>query len=235
MATLHLVRHGETTSNVMRRLDTALPGAALTDFGIRQAARFALEHGDVGEVRLLCSPAARARQTAEVIGDVWGVTPEVVQGVYEVQLGDLEGRTDDDAHELFVKIVRSWYGSDEATGRAGERLRGVAGGDDPIPGGESWSMVRDRFMPVIDDIAARYLDGADARDVYLVSHGAAIRLIAAHLGQVEPRFALEHHLRNCSEVELNYALGQWDCVRWGDDEAPFTSTDPSETVIDPMG
>ena len=37
------VRHGETTSNVMKRLDTAMPGAALTDFGVRQAARFALE------------------------------------------------------------------------------------------------------------------------------------------------------------------------------------------------
>ena len=37
MSRLLLIRHGQTTSNVRQALDTALPGAALTDLGWSQA------------------------------------------------------------------------------------------------------------------------------------------------------------------------------------------------------
>ena len=50
MGSLHLVRHGQTTSNVMARLDTRLPGAGLTDFGARQAVRFALARNAVAQL-----------------------------------------------------------------------------------------------------------------------------------------------------------------------------------------
>ena len=36
-ARLHLVRHGQTPSNVAGALDTALPGAPLTELGREQA------------------------------------------------------------------------------------------------------------------------------------------------------------------------------------------------------
>ena len=74
MARLHLVRHGETTSNVMRRLDTALPGAALTDFGVRQGVRFALENAREQPAVLVSSVARRAEQTAELIASVWDLS-----------------------------------------------------------------------------------------------------------------------------------------------------------------
>ena len=92
MARLHLVRHGETTSTVMRRLDTALPGAALTDFGARQGVRFGLENVPEQHAVLLSSRALRARQTAELIGSVWDVETAAIDGVHEVQAGELEDR-----------------------------------------------------------------------------------------------------------------------------------------------
>ncbi|MEH3156873.1 MAG: histidine phosphatase family protein [Gordonia paraffinivorans] len=63
MGSLHLIRHGQTTSNVMARLDTRPPGAGLTDFGARQAVRFGLLNPDVrprGAVQL-GRPAVRGR------------------------------------------------------------------------------------------------------------------------------------------------------------------------------
>jgi len=36
---LLLIRHGQTSSNVRRLLDTAVPGADLTDEGLAQAGR----------------------------------------------------------------------------------------------------------------------------------------------------------------------------------------------------
>lgn len=224
MARLYLVRHGETTSNVMRRLDTALPGAALTDFGVRQGVRYALENPRASDVVLVSSVARRAQQTAELIGSVWEVDPDVADGIHEVQVGDLEDRSDDDAHGVFKDIVERWHQGDlEAR----------------LPGGESLAMVYDRYLPVIDDLRAGHLEGSDQRDVVVVSHGAAIRLIAARLAGVDPGFAAETHLRNTGSIELEFVDGLWRLHRWGAVSGPFGPrideplvTEPS---ADPMG
>ncbi|MEE3852277.1 histidine phosphatase family protein [Gordonia sp. LSe1-13] len=220
MARLHLVRHGETTSNVMRRLDTALPGAALTDFGVRQGVRFALENRPAQDVVLLSSLARRAQQTAELIGSVWDVDSTVTEGIHEVQVGELEDRFDDDAHGVFKEIVDRWHQGDlEAR----------------IPGGESLAMVYDRYLPVIEDLRGRHLQGADQRDVYVVSHGAAIRLIAARLAGVDPSFAAGTHLRNTGTIELEFTDGNWHLHRWGAVTGPFGPRIDEPLVTDPMG
>ncbi|MFT4128285.1 MAG: histidine phosphatase family protein [Gordonia sp. (in: high G+C Gram-positive bacteria)] len=219
MARLHLVRHGETTSNVMRRLDTALPGAALTDFGVRQGVRYGLDNRRSAPVVLVSSVARRARQTAELIGSVWDVEPAVVDGIHEVQAGDLEGRTDDDAHGVFRSVIDAWHGGAPQTS---------------IPGGESGEMVYDRYLPVVGDLAERYLTGPAATDVVVVSHGAAIRLVAAHLAGVDGRFAAATPLSNTGSIELEYRDGVWICHRWGGRRAPFGDVD-EPLVADPMG
>lgn len=65
MSHLYLVRHGQTTSNEIQALDTALPGADLTELGREQAAsagRILSERS--GSLHVLSSQAARAQQTA---------------------------------------------------------------------------------------------------------------------------------------------------------------------------
>ncbi len=220
MARLHLVRHGETTSNVMRRLDTALPGASLTDFGVRQGVRFALENPPSEPVVLLSSVARRAQQTAELMASVWGVETVATEGIHEVQVGELEDRFDDDAHGVFKDIIDRWH-------------RGEL--DARIPGGESLAMVYDRYLPVVDDLLRRYLIGPDQRDVYVVSHGAAIRLIAARLSGVDQSFAASTHLRNTGSIELEYSDGTWTCHRWGAVTGPFGPRIDEPLVTDPMG
>jgi probable phosphoglycerate mutase len=220
MSSLHLVRHGETTSNVLQRLDTALPGAGLTDFGARQAVRYALERPDAGTPVLLSSQALRARQTAELIGSVWDVQNQVLDGLHEVQVGDLEDQTSDDAHKVFAGTVKMWFGGD-----LGARL----------PGGESLTDVYDRFLPVVDDVADKFLSGPDATDVHLVSHGAAIRLIAARLVNMPAEFALAHHLGNTGSIELARTPDGWTCLRWGTELPPFRRDDEPELARDPMG
>lgn len=221
MARLHLVRHGETTSNVMRRLDTALPGAALTDFGVRQGVRFALDNPQQDEVVLVSSQARRAQQTAELIGSVWDVGLEVADGIHEVQVGELEDRFDDDAHGVFKDIVDRWHRGDL---------------DARLPGGESLAMVYDRYLPVVEDLTGRYLTGpGGGRDVYVVSHGAAIRLIAARLAGVDPTFAASTHLQNTGSIELEFVDGLWRLHRWGAVTGPFGTEVDEPLVTDPMG
>ncbi len=214
MARLHLVRHGETTSNVMKILDTALPGASLTDFGARQGVRFGLDHPEGAGAVLAHSVANRARQTADMIASAWESDIVSVDGVHEIQVGDFEGRSDREAHEKFHDVVSHWHNGDL---------------DARLPGGESLEMLHDRYLPTVDELTRKYIIDQD-RDVYLVSHGAAIRLIAARLSQIDPTFAMENFLPNTGSIDLEYRDGLWVVERWGSADLPAQGA-----IVDPMG
>src|ERR1700728_3258624 len=98
-----------------------------------------------------------------------------------------------------------------------------------------------RPLPGLTELRTRYLDEDDwTSDIFVVSHGAAIRLSAAVLADVESSFALDHHLANTEAVVLTPAAdGRWDCVQWGTLTPPFYpgphDADAVESSSDPMG
>ena len=76
----------------------------------------------------------------------------------------------------------------------------------------------------------------------MVSHGAAIRLVAAMLAGVDGSFALDHHLANTESVVLAPITdGRWSCVQWGALTPPFyrsrrrPSARTRSRSADPMG
>jgi broad specificity phosphatase PhoE len=225
---LVLLRHGQSVANVDKRLDTRPPGADLTPLGREQARAFA-QAATSQPGLLLHSVATRAVQTAAEISAVVDVPAREVTGIHEVQVGDLEGRSDDDAVAQFNAVYERWL--------KGER-------DVSMPGGENGNQVLDRYLPVLTELRTRYLDKDDwASDIVVVSHGAAIRLTAAILAEVESSFALDHHLANTEAVVLTAtADGRWECVQWGTLTPPFYPipdadpvADAAESSSDPMG
>jgi broad specificity phosphatase PhoE len=225
---LVLVRHGQSYGNVDRRLDTRPPGSELTPLGREQARTFARDASSPPGV-LLHSVATRAAQTAAEIGAELDVAANEVTGIHEVQVGELENRSDDDAVDEFNAIYERWL--------VGER-------DVPMPGGENADQVLDRYLPVLTGLRMRYLDDHDwTDDIVVVSHGAAIRLTAAVLAGVESSFVIDHHLANTEAVVLTPITdGRWSCVQWGTLTPPFYPTqdatavaDAVESSSDPMG
>ncbi|UXA13337.1 histidine phosphatase family protein [Mycobacterium sp. SMC-8] len=219
---LVLVRHGQTHSNVARRLDTLPPGAELTDLGRDQARSFA---------RTLARPPAlvahsmaiRAVQTAHHITAELAAPAHgrhELEGLHEVQVGELENRDDEAAHDQFNSIYRRWH--------EGEL-------DLALPGGESARQVIDRYVPVLEQLRMRYLDDPGWHDdIIVVSHGAAIRLVSAVLAGVDSRFAVDHHLANTESVVLAPVTeGRWSCVQWGKFTPPFDPDTPVTTGVDP--
>ena len=67
------VRHGQSTWNVMDRVQGHELSPPLTDLGREQAAQAAEALAGRGVVRLLSSPAVRAQETAEVISQRLGL------------------------------------------------------------------------------------------------------------------------------------------------------------------
>ena len=90
---LVLVRHGQSYGNVERRLDTKPPGAALTELGLQQARLFAKQYEELAPAVLVHSVALRAVQTASEIAGHLGVEALQLDGLHEVQAGELEDHT----------------------------------------------------------------------------------------------------------------------------------------------
>jgi probable phosphoglycerate mutase len=230
---LVLLRHGQSQGNVERRLDTRPPGAALTPLGHDQARAFATFARGPDQLTMLAhSVATRAAQTAAVIGAELDLPTYEIAGIHEVQVGELENRSDDAAVAEFNAIYERW--------QHGEL-------DLPLPGGETGSEVLERYLPVLTDLRMRYLDDDNWNgDIVVVSHGAAIRLVSAVLAGVDGNFAVDQHLSNTEAVVLAPITdGRWSCVRWGALTAPFYP-EPSEagagsvadavrSSTDPMG
>jgi broad specificity phosphatase PhoE len=224
---LVLVRHGQSYGNVERRLDTRPPGAALTDLGRDQARTFA--RGLTDRPGLIAhSVAVRASQTAREIADELGLGTHELEGIHEVQVGQLEDRNDDAAIEEFNAIYQRWHQGEV---------------DLPLPDGETARQVLARYLPVVTQLRLRYLDDdAFSGDIVMVSHGAAIRLASAVLAGVDGSFALDHHLGNTEAVVLAPITdGRWSCVQWGTLLPPFypkPDVHPVEDALesaDPMG
>jgi broad specificity phosphatase PhoE len=223
---LVLLRHGQSEANVERRLDTRPPGAALTPLGREQARAFAAScTGPERPTMVVHSVATRAAQTAAVVGAEFDLPTHEIAGIHEVQVGELENRSDDAAAAEFNAIYERW--------QHGEL-------DLRLPGGETGNEVLDRYVPVLIDLRMRYLDDDDwTGDIVIVSHGAAVRLVSAVLAGVDADFAVDHHLDNAEAVVLAPITdGRWSCVRWGALTPPFypdPSTAGADSVADAVG
>lgn len=221
---LILLRHGQTFSNVARRLDTRPPGAELTDTGRNQAWNAGVElaeycgagNGSAGRLEVVVSSVAlRAQQTAILAMDAFEQTAglqehevriDVQTGIHEIYAGEHEMQADDDAHRSYATALRGWLEAD-STAR--------------IPGGETYRDLMNRYQPVMEELAGQHLENGAAKDVLMVSHGAAIRTMATHAAGVDPDFAFAGYLGNCRFIVLEPGerpFGKWKLVRWADVE-----------------
>ncbi|MEU4764272.1 histidine phosphatase family protein [Actinosynnema sp. NPDC023794] len=194
---LILVRHGETASNVKMALDSLPPGPPLTDAGRAQAAALAEQMAAEPVTAVYASTAVRAQETAAPVAAAHGLDVEVVDGVQEIFCGDLEGRHDREAFEVFIATVKQW-----AEGEL----------DVPLPGGESGRQALDRYLAAVDGITAKHRDGDT---VVLVSHGAVLRMGALALARnVGPALAEAGLLPNTGRVVLERGDDGWRCTSW---------------------
>lgn len=207
-ARLYLVRHGQTPSNVAGALDTALPGAPLTELGRQQAALVGeeLAGSGISPSVILSSEAARARETAGLIAEKMELDTLAVPGVYEVQAGSYEMRTGTEAIVAYNQVVRTWMEAGELSAS--------------LPGGENALDVQARAMPLVAELRESYLD--NGIDVVLVVHGMLMRMVAVFAGAVPSQWALDNWVPNCGVIELAPDGGGWSCQRWADHLGPPT-------------
>lgn len=199
---LHLIRHGQTPSNVIGAIDTNVPGPALTEVGERQAAALALELADVPFDRVAASSQLRAQMTAAALAEERGLELLVRDGLREVAAGALEMRHDEEAIGQYLGLLTAWGHGDESA---------------VLPGGETRAQTVGRFDAVIEELAA-----SGSAHAAVVSHGAVIRVwCAAHVSNLDAGFIMEHGLANTGIVALERTTGgEWVADRWASAVVP---------------
>jgi broad specificity phosphatase PhoE len=156
---IHLARHGQTAYNAEGRFQGHL-AVPLDDTGREQARALAERVADVELHALLCSPLARARETADIVAERIGLSPEEDPRFAETDTGDWTGRA-------FAEV--------QAEDPEGFHRFQVSDPTFRYPGGESFAEQSDRVQAGLRDLRAR----SAALPALVVCHRGVIRLALA--------------------------------------------------------
>jgi probable phosphoglycerate mutase len=155
---VHLVRHG-AHALIDRVLVGRMEGVALSQEGRRQARTLIRKFGTRRVTNLYTSPRQRARETAEIIAEALGLTPEVTTRLDEINFGNWTGRT---FRELDADPAwRSW-----------NEVRAWA----RPPGGETMAEAQARALRYISEVH-RARPGST---IVMVTHAEIIRAVVLH-------------------------------------------------------
>lgn len=177
---IHLARHGQTAYNAEGRFQGHLP-VPLDETGREQARALAERVAGVELSALVCSPLARARETADIVAARIGLRPQEDARFAETDTGDWTGRS-------FAEI--------EAEDPDGFRRFEVSDPTFRYPGGESFTEQSERVQAGLRDLRAQ----PEKLPALVVCHRGVIRLaLAATTGD---RTAGGRAIDNASLVSL---------------------------------
>jgi probable phosphoglycerate mutase len=202
------IRHGETDWNAAGRWQGCAPTPLNAD-GFAQAERLAryLAATDTHFDAIYSSDLPRAHQTAQAIADALHLDIIDEPRLREVDLGDWQGLTRDEA-ETWDPIRYAAFRADWYTV--------------PTPNGESRNQLKARARAAFDDIAARHT----GQIIALVSHGGTLgMLIESLFGKIQ-RPTISN--TSMTIVEQDEPGMPWNIVQiaWAPhmDEAPLGET-----------
>lgn len=194
--TFYFVRHGTTRFNTLRRLQGRCDSPLLAE-GIEDAKKASLALRDIPFTRAYCSPAGRARQTAEIIVERHNVQLVELKDLEEFDFGELEGQCllDPKIAETVASHVKNNYDFSDL-------------------GGENWERIAKRIHRAYDGIAAEAYSG---ETVLTVSHGSygehlIAELFGISIDELRRAQGGGFPIPNGSIFEFTWTDGKWDLL-----------------------
>lgn len=121
--TVCYIRHGENRANLTGELSCRKVDYPLTDRGVAQAMEVAGRLArQAAPAAIYSSPLRRAAQTAGIIAGRLGLPVVALEDLRELDVGDLEGRSDEEAWTTYLDVAYAW--------QAGDHDRRYPGGED---------------------------------------------------------------------------------------------------------
>ena len=158
MTHIVLVRHGQTEWNRVERF-RGQADVPLNETGLAQAEATARRiAAEWQPVAVYSSPLSRAVKTAEAIARQFHLPVQTHRGLTDINYGQWQGLTPDEARERWPEMVEAWYCTPESA---------------QIPGGETLTALRVRTMEAARELAARH----PGKTIVLVGHTVVNRAI----------------------------------------------------------
>lgn len=158
MTLIILVRHGQTEWNRVERFrgQTDVP---LNETGLAQAEATGMRVAKTWKpAAVYTSPLSRSVKTAWAIAKHFNLAVQSYPGLADIDYGEWQGLTPDEARQRWPEQVENWY-------RHPERAR--------IPGGETLTALRQRAMKTVYELAEKHPD----ETIVLVGHTVINRII----------------------------------------------------------
>ena len=190
MTRLLLVRHGhvEGISPERFRGRAELP---LTETGRREAAAVAARIATGWRpAAIYTSPMGRCVETGAAIGKAIGLAPAVMLRLNDIDYGDWQGLTRDEAHARWPAEIDLWYSQPEWAA---------------IPNGETLQQVLARAVGALRDIIRRH----PGETVVLVAHDSVNRVLLLHA--LDLPVSRYWHIKQspCCINEIDYGPEGW--------------------------
>ena len=198
---IYFVRHGESEANVLHVFSNKDGVHPLTGKGTLQANALAESLKPVHFYAIYSSPVLRAVQTSQILSQELGTPMTITGALREYDVGILEGRSDEEAWHAHRELFLKW--------------RDQNSWNEKIEGGESYSEMRLRFVPFVEQLIARHA-GEDV-NVLAVSHGGLyLCMLPLIFDNISFDFGLSHPLNNTAVVIGAFSESKRECLRWGD-------------------
>ena len=158
MTRIILVRHGQTEWNRVERF-RGRADVPLNETGLAQAeATGRRVKAQWTPTTIYASPLSRAVRTAEAIAKHYSLPVQVHPGLADIDYGEWQGLTPDEARQRWPEQVDNWYNHPEQA---------------LIPAGETLADLRLRAMQTVGELARRH----EGETIVLLGHTVINRII----------------------------------------------------------
>ncbi len=174
---IHLVRHGESTWNAVRRVQGNHGDVHLSELGRDQAGLLGIRLRGMEFARVFCSSSERAVETARLaLGEDHSI--EFMDDLQEISFGEWEGMLVSEVKERYPGELELWFRSPSKV---------------TIEGAEPFGEFHERASRTVDGI----IDDTEG-DILIVSHGGIICAWLTHVLGMSPDDIWSFSLPNTS-------------------------------------
>jgi probable phosphoglycerate mutase len=180
------MRHGQAENNVNRILVGRHIESHLTDYGRQQVEDTARYLQNVPIERVYVSPVTRTVETAKIVSKILGISYEIDERLYEIELGKLVGMNYDDIIDKYGNLFLKFYAGTDST------LSNY--------GVESFTAVKRRIKNLMDEIKETEHD----KNVLMITHLDPIKAAISVLLDLKPEALFHWHIRNAALTILKH-------------------------------
>ncbi|MHC4870674.1 MAG: histidine phosphatase family protein [Planctomycetota bacterium] len=155
---------------------------------------------------IISSPLSRCKNLAEKISELTRSELIIISELIEIDIGDWEGRTFEEASNVYQEIARELLSMKPTL---------------EFPNGESLAGFRERASAAWHTLADKFKDAEE--DILIVAHAGIIRALISHIRNLSSEKFWDNSITNCSATVIDYQYNKSTITNVGDDLAMVLS------------